>query len=114
MNPRPGAARTIGDEQVEQVLVTTLETTPTDATHWSTRSLARIDKAVPAGLDVHVICDNSSTHKTAIHRWLAYATPRDRTAAHPPRGRGTGVRAVDPHRRGRRPAPAAHAHQQAA
>src|SRR5512132_4286506 len=30
--PRPGAARTITDEQVEQVLVTTLETTPADAT----------------------------------------------------------------------------------
>src|SRR5919202_229808 len=39
--PRPGAARTITDEQVEQVLVTTLETTPADATHWSTRSLAK-------------------------------------------------------------------------
>jgi transposase len=39
--PRPGAARTITDEQVEQVLVTTLETTPADATHWSTRGLAR-------------------------------------------------------------------------
>ena len=39
--PRPGAARTITDEQVEQVLVMTLETTPKDATHWSTRSLAR-------------------------------------------------------------------------
>jgi transposase len=39
--PRPGAARTITDEQVEQVLVMTLEATPTDATHWSTRSLAR-------------------------------------------------------------------------
>src|SRR5215217_3720997 len=39
--PRPGAARTITDEQVEQVLVATLETTPADATHWSTRSLAR-------------------------------------------------------------------------
>ena len=39
--PRPGAARTITDDQVEQVLVMTLETTPTDATHWSTRSLAR-------------------------------------------------------------------------
>ena len=39
--PRPGAARTITDEQVEQVLVLTLETTPSDATHWSTRSLAR-------------------------------------------------------------------------
>src|SRR5678815_951097 len=30
--PRPGAARTITDAQVEQVLVLTLETTPTDAT----------------------------------------------------------------------------------
>jgi transposase len=39
--PRPGAARTITDTQVEQVLVTTLETTPADATHWSTRGLAR-------------------------------------------------------------------------
>jgi transposase len=39
--PRPGAPRTIGDTQVEQVLVMTLETTPADATHWSTRSLAR-------------------------------------------------------------------------
>ena len=39
--PRPGAARTITDEQVEQVLVMTLETTPKNATHWSTRSLAR-------------------------------------------------------------------------
>ena len=39
--PRPGAARTITDEQVEQVLVMTLEATPKDATHWSTRSLAR-------------------------------------------------------------------------
>ena len=35
------------------------------------RFLDRIDKQVPAGLDVHLICDNSSTHKTpAIHRWL--------------------------------------------
>jgi transposase len=39
--PRPGTRRKITDEQVERVLVTTLETTPKDATHWSTRSLAR-------------------------------------------------------------------------
>lgn len=33
--------------------------------------LATIDAAVPAGLDVHLIIDNYSTHKTpAIHRWL--------------------------------------------
>jgi transposase len=34
--------------------------------------LVRIDKAVPAGLDVHVVCDNLATHKTAtIQDWLA-------------------------------------------
>ena len=38
--PRPGAARTIGDDVVEAVVVETLETAPPDATHWSTRGLA--------------------------------------------------------------------------
>jgi transposase len=34
--------------------------------------LVRIDKAVPAGLDVHLVCDNLATHKTAmIQDWLA-------------------------------------------
>jgi transposase len=34
--------------------------------------LARIDKAVPAGLDVHLVCDNYATHNTAeIRTWLA-------------------------------------------
>jgi transposase len=39
--PRPGVPRTITDTQVEQVIVKTLEETPTDATHWSTRQMAR-------------------------------------------------------------------------
>ena len=38
--PRPGAPRTIGDEQVEAVVVKTLEQQPRNATHWSTRSMA--------------------------------------------------------------------------
>jgi transposase len=38
--PRPGAPRTITDAQVERVLTATLESTPEDATHWSTRRLA--------------------------------------------------------------------------
>ena len=38
--PRPGRPRTITDEQVEQVVIRTLESKPKDATHWSTRSLA--------------------------------------------------------------------------
>jgi transposase len=40
-HPRPGAPRTITDEQVEQVILRTLETTPRGATHWSTRDMAR-------------------------------------------------------------------------
>jgi transposase len=39
--PRPGAPRRIADEQVERAVVTTLERTPPNATHWSTRSLAQ-------------------------------------------------------------------------
>jgi len=39
--PRPGAPRTIGDDAVETVIVKTLEETPVDATHWSTRSMAK-------------------------------------------------------------------------
>src|SRR5579863_1568917 len=39
--PRPGAARTIGDDVIEAVVVETLESAPPDATHWSTRELAK-------------------------------------------------------------------------
>lgn len=39
--PRPGAPRRITDAQVEQVIIDTLETQPADATHWSTRMLAK-------------------------------------------------------------------------
>jgi len=39
--PRPGRPRTITDEQVDLVITTTLESSPKDATHWSTRSMAR-------------------------------------------------------------------------
>ena len=40
-DPRPGAVRTVTDDLVEMVIVKTLEELPADATHWSTRSMAR-------------------------------------------------------------------------
>jgi transposase len=56
--PRPGVPRKITDADVERVLTATLESTPRDATHWSTRSLAKQ-------------CDMS---QTAIARiWKAFA-----------------------------------------
>ena len=39
--PRPGAPRTVGDEDVERVITLTLESMPRGATHWSTRSMAK-------------------------------------------------------------------------
>src|SRR2546425_4059269 len=39
--PRPGKPRSIADEDIERVIVKTLEEQPVGATHWSTRSMAR-------------------------------------------------------------------------
>jgi len=39
--PRVGAPRSIDDARVDALIAKTLESTPTDATHWSTRSMAR-------------------------------------------------------------------------
>jgi transposase len=62
--PRPGAPRTITDVQVERVLTRTLETTPADATHWSTRSMAKA----------------SGLSRSAVHRiWRAFALQPHRT-----------------------------------
>jgi transposase len=39
--PRNGAPRTVDDARIEAVIVRTLESLPPDATHWSSRSMAR-------------------------------------------------------------------------
>jgi len=39
--PRPGRPRSISDEQVAELINTTLQTTPEGATHWSCRTLAK-------------------------------------------------------------------------
>lgn len=38
---RPGTSQRLTDKEVEEVLTMTLESTPKDATHWSTRSMAQ-------------------------------------------------------------------------
>lgn len=62
--PRPGPRRTITDEDVERVIVLTLESQPKDATHWSTRSMA----------------ERSGLTQSAISRiWRAFALQPHRT-----------------------------------
>ena len=39
--PRPGAPRSISDAKVEAVITQTLESMPTNCTHWSTRLMAQ-------------------------------------------------------------------------
>ncbi|MBV6509490.1 MAG: IS630 family transposase ISMsm2 [Acidimicrobiales bacterium] len=48
--PRPGAPRSIGDDKVEAVIVRTLESKPNDATHWSTRDLAKESGISPSSV----------------------------------------------------------------
>jgi transposase len=62
--PRPGTPRRITDVQVEAVVRDTLETTPHDATHWSTRAMAA----------------RSGLSQTTIRRiWHAFALQPHRT-----------------------------------
>ena len=62
--PRPGTPRRTTDADVERVVALTLETTPTDATHWSTRSMAR-----RSGL----------SHSTINRIWRAFGLQPHRT-----------------------------------
>jgi transposase len=61
--PRPGAPRTVTDAQIETVLTRTLESQPADATHWSTRSMAKV----------------SGLSRSTVNRiWRAFALPPHR------------------------------------
>ncbi len=46
--PRPGAPRTIGDDEIAETIRRTLETMPADATHWSLRSMAKTVGLAPS------------------------------------------------------------------
>ena len=62
--PRPGAPRKISDADVERVVTQTLESKPPNATHWSTRGMAKA----------------SGLSQTAVSRiWRAFALQPHRT-----------------------------------
>lgn len=65
-DPRPGAQGTLSDDQIEQLIVTTLEQIPKDATHWSTRSIIGWSLTLPR--DRTVAC--------SAHRRTGGSTPR--------------------------------------
>jgi transposase len=56
--PRPGTSHKLSDRDVERVLALTLESTPANATHWSTRSMAK-----------HVGLSRNSVHRI----WQAFS-----------------------------------------
>lgn len=62
--PRPGAPRKIGDDRIEAIVIKTLEAKPADATHWSTRSMAKA----------------SGVSTSTVHRiWKAFSLQPHRT-----------------------------------
>jgi transposase len=64
--PRPGAPRQIGDDEIAETIRMTLEATPADATHWSLRSMAKAAGHAPS----------------TIHRiWQAFGLQPHRTEA---------------------------------
>jgi transposase len=70
--PRPGAPRTITDAQVEHAVTTTLEATPADATHWSSRSLARA-----TGLSQTAVCRIWRAFALKPHRVETFKLSKD-------------------------------------
>ena len=62
--PRPGAPRQIGDDEVAEVVRQTLEATPPDATHWSLRSMAKAAGFAPSTIHRIWRAFNLQPHRT--------------------------------------------------
>jgi transposase len=78
--PRPGAPRQVSDAQIERVVRMTLERTPADATHWSTRAMARRSGLSQTAFGGRLPCSRtgsraSSSPKTRCS-WKKFATSR--------------------------------------
>lgn len=73
--PRPGTSNKLSDRDVERVLALTLESAPADATHWSTRSMAK--RAGLSHASIHRIWQAFSL---APHRSERFKLSKDRQA----------------------------------
>lgn len=62
--PRPGRPRRATDSKVEDVITKTLESAPRDATHWSTRSMARATGLSPATISRIWRCFGLKPHRS--------------------------------------------------
>ncbi len=76
--PRPGAPRTITDAMVEKMIVKTLHEKPRDATHWSSRAMAKA-----SGLSQSA----GGAHLASL--WAATASRRDLSSSPPIRSSST-------------------------
>src|SRR5262252_2018000 len=70
--PRCGAPRKIGDEKISEVVTKTLEAMPADATHWSTRSMAKA-----SGLSVSSVHRIWNAFSLAPHRSKTFKLSTD-------------------------------------
>ena len=76
--PRVGAPCTVTDEQVEAIIVKTLQATPPGETHWSTRSMAKAAGVSHTRVGRIWRTLRLQSHRTETHRGprLAYRAPR--------------------------------------
>jgi transposase len=70
--PRPGQPRKLTDAQIERVIVRTLESKPTAATHWSTRMMAQV-----TGLNQTAISRIWRAFSLAPHRAETFKLSKD-------------------------------------
>lgn len=78
--PRSGTPRTVDDARIEAVITRTLESLPSDATHWSSRGMARA-----SGLDLDGAADLAGLWASAPPRRHVQTVDRSRFCRQGPR-----------------------------